>query len=128
MSEKQWDVLIGKCAIALVAYVNAGVLHHPGGPALYAAYQAPIAYAASTVCQNTIGYKHNPHRQYTYSYDVHEASTGDSKTQSGTRDGGVVVVNGINAVVRKEPALIAAASVIKYHQEPQLVAPEQFML
>ncbi|KAJ8683132.1 hypothetical protein QAD02_018924 [Eretmocerus hayati] len=129
---------------ALVAYVNAGVLHHPGGPALYAAHQAPLAYAAPTVYQKTIDYEHDPHPQYTYSYDVHDASTGDSKTQSETRDGDVVAgqysvvdpdgtkrivdytadpVNGFNAVVRKEPALVAAAPVVKYHHEPQLVAP-----
>ncbi|XP_046399551.1 cuticle protein 21-like [Ischnura elegans] len=72
----------------------------------------------------------DPHPQYSFSYDVQDATTGDSKGQTETRDGDVVQgsynlaepdgtrriveytadpVNGFNAVVRKEGAVVKAA-------------------
>ncbi|CRK90722.1 CLUMA_CG004415, isoform A [Clunio marinus] len=74
----------------------------------------------------TVEYDANPHYQYTYS--VNDALTGDSKSQSESRQGDVVTgqyslieadgtrrivdytadpVNGFNAVVRKEAAVVA---------------------
>ena len=68
----------------------------------------------------------DPHPQYVFNYGVEDPSTGDSKSQTEIRDGGVVrgqyslndpdgtrrtvdyvadPVNGYNAVVRKEPIL-----------------------
>ncbi|XP_055848246.1 larval cuticle protein A2B-like [Episyrphus balteatus] len=67
---------------------------------------------------------HDPHPQYQFSYSVNDAHTGDVKSQSETRDGGVVQgeyslidadghkrtvqytaddVHGFNAVVHREP-------------------------
>ncbi|XP_069696249.1 cuticle protein 19.8-like [Periplaneta americana] len=72
--------------------------------------------------------EYDPDPHYSYSYDVHDPITGDSKGQVETRDGDVVqgsysllepdgnvrtvdyyadAVNGFNAVVRKTPAVPA---------------------
>jgi hypothetical protein len=83
---------------------------------------APVV-AAPTVIK-TAEYDAHPH--YSYTYSVNDASTGDNKSQSESRDGDVVTgqyslieadgtrrvvdytsdpVNGFNAVVRKEGAV-----------------------
>ncbi|KAL7297794.1 hypothetical protein TKK_0008827 [Trichogramma kaykai] len=72
---------------------------------------------------------YDPHPQYSYAYDVQDSITGDSKNQYETREGDVVKgsyslieadgtrrvveytadpVNGFNAVVHREPAVVAA--------------------
>ena len=82
----------------------------------------------------------NPNPQYSYSYDVQDATTGDSKSQFETRDGDVVrgaysfiesdgsrriveyvadPVNGFNAVVRKQPGVAPPTGPVHpshYHQ------------
>lgn len=76
--------------------------------------------------------EYDPHPQYKFSYDVQDALTGDSKSQTESRDGDVVqgeysltdadgfrrtvqytadAVNGFNAVVHREP--LVAAPVVK---------------
>ncbi|XP_071442090.1 larval cuticle protein A3A-like [Hetaerina americana] len=135
---------------ALVAVARAGVIPSLAysapayAPAAYAApaiaHAAPLAYAApvakAVVAAPAIAkavavdtdYDPNPH--YSYSYDIQDALTGDSKTQSEQRDGDVVQgsyslvepdgtrriveytadpVNGFNAVVHKEGAVVKAA-------------------
>ncbi|XP_014216708.1 larval cuticle protein A3A-like [Copidosoma floridanum] len=73
------------------------------------------------------------HPRYSFAYDVQDSLTGDSKAQYETRDGDVVRgsyslieadgtrrivdytaddVNGFNAVVSREPAIVAAAPVV----------------
>ncbi|XP_034934147.1 larval cuticle protein A3A-like [Chelonus insularis] len=73
---------------------------------------------------------HDPFPQYSYAYDVHDSLTGDAKSQHETRNGDVVSgsyslieadgtrrvveytadpVNGFNAVVHREPAVVKAA-------------------
>ena len=95
---------------AFVAVANAGIL------------SAPLGYAA----------EYDPNPQYSYSYDVQDGLTGDSKNQYETRNGDVVQgsyslleadgtrrtveytadpVNGFNAVVHKEPAQVAVKTV-----------------
>ncbi|XP_069694831.1 larval cuticle protein A2B-like [Periplaneta americana] len=82
------------------------------------ALPVPMRYAADV--------EYDPYPQYSYSYDVHDPTTGDSKGQTETRDGDVVQgsyslvepdgtvrtvdyyadsVNGFNAVVRKTPVV-----------------------
>ncbi|XP_044590366.1 larval cuticle protein A2B-like [Cotesia glomerata] len=72
---------------------------------------------------------YDPHPQYTYAYDVQDSLTGDSKSQHETRNGDVVSgsyslieadgtrrvveytadpINGFNAVVHREPAVVNA--------------------
>jgi Insect cuticle protein len=92
---------------------------------------APVGYAAPAVVK-TVEYDANPH--YSYTYSVNDASTGDNKSQSESRQGDVVTgqyslveadgtrrivdytadpVNGFNAVVRKEGAVKVVAPVAK---------------
>jgi Insect cuticle protein len=84
----------------------------------------PYGLAAPVAAVKTLEYDPNP--QYSYSYAVNDASTGDSKSQSESRQGDVVTgqyslleadgtrrvvdytadpINGFNAVVRKEGAV-----------------------
>uniref|UniRef100_A0A6V7L063 Larval cuticle protein A2B n=1 Tax=Bracon brevicornis TaxID=1563983 RepID=A0A6V7L063_9HYME len=81
--------------------------------------------------------------QYTFAYDVQDALTGDSKAQYETRNGDIVQgsyslieadgtrrivdytadpVNGFNAVVNREPAVVAAAPIIAAVRAAPLVA------
>lgn len=129
-------------------------------PLAYAApvakYAAPLAYATPIVKTAAIApvakvaveeYDANP--QYSFSYDVQDGHTGDSKTQHETRDGDVVkgsysVVdpdgtkrtveytadphNGFNAVVHKEPLghitkVAAIAPVAKFAAPVAYTAP-----
>ncbi|XP_070492098.1 larval cuticle protein A2B-like [Chironomus tepperi] len=102
---------------ALIAYTSASpIVATPYGLA------APVGVAPVAV--KTVEYDANPH--YSYTYSVNDASTGDNKAQSETRDGDVVKgqyslieadgtrrvvdytadpVNGFNAVVHKEAAV-----------------------
>ena len=146
---------------ALVAVANAGILSAPLGyapapayahapvgyaaapapvyahaPVGYAAAPAPVAYAATPVAKavvaKTVDAEYDPNPQYSYSYDVQDGLTGDSKNQQETRNGDVVqgsyslveadgtrrIVeytadpeNGFNAVVHKEPAQVAVKTV-----------------
>ncbi|XP_073975222.1 larval cuticle protein A3A-like [Rhodnius prolixus] len=80
--------------------------------------------------------EYDPHPSYSFSYSVNDAVTGDNKGQTETRDGDVVQgsyslvepdgsrrvvdytadsVNGFNAVVHKEPAVVAHAPVAYLH-------------
>ncbi|XP_076670807.1 cuticular protein 2 [Andrena cerasifolii] len=139
----------------LVAAANAGVLsgaalsYAPAAPLAYAAPAAPLTYAAQAaplayaktlavapitkaVVTKTVDADYDPHPQYSYAYDVHDALTGDAKSQQESRDGDVVQgsyslidadgtkrtvdytadpVNGFNAVVRKEPAAVAVKAI-----------------
>ncbi|XP_037025928.1 larval cuticle protein A2B-like [Bradysia coprophila] len=101
---------------ALVA-VCQSVAVLPGGP-VYGGYPAVGVAKVAAVDD------YDPNPQYSYSYDIHDAITGDAKSQQETRSGDVVtgsyslieadgtrrVVeytadphNGFNAVVHKEP-------------------------
>jgi hypothetical protein len=100
----------------------------PYGLAAPVGYAAPVGLAAKVVAPaavvKTVEYDAHPH--YSYTYSVNDASTGDNKAQSETRDGDVVSgqyslieadgtrrvvdytadpVNGFNAVVHKEAAV-----------------------
>ncbi|XP_046744600.1 cuticle protein 21-like isoform X1 [Diprion similis] len=129
-------------ALALVAVVSAGVIpaapiaYHAGAAPVYAhaapvapvaqvAYAAPIAKAVVT---KAIDADYDPNPQYSYSYDVQDAITGDNKQQQESRNGDAVQgsysfiesdgsrriveytadpVNGFNAIVHKEAGTVA---------------------
>ncbi|XP_073985533.1 cuticle protein 18.6-like [Rhodnius prolixus] len=108
-------------------------------PVAYAAHAAPVAYAAPVAkavvaapayAKTVVADEYDPHPQYSYAYDVQDALTGDSKSQHESRDGDVVhgsyslvepdgsrrtveytadPVNGFNAVVHKDAAVVKAA-------------------
>ncbi|KAF5299170.1 hypothetical protein FQA39_LY02343 [Lamprigera yunnana] len=90
---------------------------------------APLAVAARLA-----DVEFDPHPQYSFAYDVHDSLTGDFKSQSESRNGGLVQgrytvadpdgtrrivdytadpVNGFNAVVNKVPQVVAAPLVAK---------------
>ncbi|XP_040156597.1 cuticle protein-like [Anopheles arabiensis] len=129
---------------AVVAVARAGLIASPAvsyaaAPALVAAPVAKVAYAAAPIAKVAYAaqpeeYDANP--QYSFSYGISDALTGDSKSQQESRSGDVVqgsysVVdpdgtkrtvdytadphNGFNAVVRREPlaakTIVAAAPV-----------------
>ncbi|XP_041982858.1 cuticle protein 21-like [Aricia agestis] len=136
---------------AVVHRVPLGAVKAAGivAPVSYAAHPAPLAYAAAPVYHAAPAYQtyaapvakvvapvakveeYDPHPQYTFSYDVQDGHTGDSKSQHETRDGDVVqgaysVVdpdgtkrtveytadphNGFNAVVHREPLAVKAVA------------------
>ncbi|XP_022217981.2 cuticle protein 18.6 [Drosophila obscura] len=93
-------------------------------------------------------YPDDPHPKYNFAYDVQDALSGDSKSQSESRDGDVVQgeyslddadgfrrtvkytadsVNGFNAVVHREPLahvhhkVVAAPAAVQYHHAPTAV-------
>ncbi|XP_001664018.2 larval cuticle protein A2B [Aedes aegypti] len=99
---------------------------------------APVATVVKTE-------EYDPHPQYSYSYGVHDAVTGDNKEQHETRDGDVVTgqyslvepdgtrrtvdytadpVNGFNAVVSKsgEPAPVVKTVAVAHHAPAVAVA------
>ncbi|XP_065343894.1 larval cuticle protein A3A-like [Cloeon dipterum] len=120
---------------ALVAVASAGV--------------APIGYAAApALAKVAVDTDYDPNPQYSYSYDIQDALTGDSKSQSETRNGDVVQgsyslieadgtrrivdytadpVNGFNAVVHKEAAVakavVAAPAIAKVAAPLAYAAP-----
>ncbi|XP_068086142.1 cuticle protein 21-like [Anabrus simplex] len=99
------------------------------------AYAAPVAYAAAPAYAKVaapvaVDTDYDPNPQYSYAYDIQDALTGDSKGQQESRSGDVVQgsyslvepdgtrrtveytadpVNGFNAVVHREPAVVAKA-------------------
>ncbi|GLG93301.1 Cuticle protein [Gryllus bimaculatus] len=96
---------------------------------------APLAYAAAPAVAKVaapvaVDTDYDPNPQYSYAYDIQDALTGDSKGQQESRNGDVVQgsyslvepdgtrrtveytadpVNGFNAVVHREPAVVAKA-------------------
>ncbi|XP_049775191.1 cuticle protein 21-like isoform X4 [Schistocerca cancellata] len=127
------------------------------------AYAAPVAYAApalraaplavapavraapvAVAAPAAVAAEYDPHPQYSYSYDVQDALTGDSKSQHESRDGDVVQgsyslvepdgsirtvdytadpVNGFNAVVHKEAGAHPAPVVAKVAAPIAYAAP-----
>jgi hypothetical protein len=123
---------------ALVAVASAGIIGAPavvshGAPLAYAAHATPLAYAAPAVAKvAAVDTDYDPHPQYSYSYEIQDALTGDAKSQHESRDGDVVQgsyslvepdgtvrtveyiadpVNGFNAVVHKTPLAAPVAKV-----------------
>jgi hypothetical protein len=121
---------VTRVAAPLAYAAHAGV----AAPLAYAApavtrVAAPLAYAAPAVAKVAVDTDYDPNPQYSYAYDIQDALTGDSKGQQETRSGDVVQgsyslvepdgtrrtveytadpVNGFNAVVHREPAVVAA--------------------
>jgi hypothetical protein len=126
---------------ALVAVASAGIIGAPavvshGAPLAYAAHATPLAYAAPAVAKVAapvaVDTDYDPHPQYSYSYEIQDALTGDAKSQHESRDGDVVQgsyslvepdgtvrtveyiadpINGFNAVVHKTPLTAPVAKV-----------------
>ncbi|XP_060806117.1 calphotin [Amyelois transitella] len=123
--------------------VHAAPLAYSAAPVAYAApvtkyavaspvaYAAPIAKVAAVTPVAKVVEAYDSHPQYSFSYDVQDGHSGDSKSQHETRDGDVVhgsysVVdpdgtkrtveytadphNGFNAVVHKEPLAVKVAA------------------
>ncbi|ENN82623.1 hypothetical protein HUJ04_009359 [Dendroctonus ponderosae] len=112
---------------ACLSCVSAGILQ-----------AAPLAIAPKAVED------YDPNPQYSYGYDIQDSLTGDSKSQSETRNGDVVQgsyslvdpdglrrtvdytadpVNGFNAVVRREPLavkVVHAPAPVAYAAAPQI--------
>ncbi|KAG8229059.1 hypothetical protein J437_LFUL005692 [Ladona fulva] len=118
-------------AASPVGYAAAPV-GYAAAPVAYAAPVARTIVAAPVARTIAIDTEYDPHPQYSYSYGVQDALTGDSKSQHETRNGDVVQgqysliepdgsrrtvdytadpINGFNAVVSKDPAIIKAAPV-----------------
>jgi hypothetical protein len=106
----------------------AGVI---GAPAFVTPGAAtPLVYAGPAVAKvAAVDTDYDPHPQYSYAYDIQDQLTGDSKSQQESRDGDVVQgsyslvepdgtrrtveytadpVNGFNAAVHREPAVVVA--------------------
>lgn len=130
----------------LLAVANCGLI--PAGPISYAApavYHQPAVVHKTLVAQPAIVKKveavedYDPHPQYSFAYDIHDALTGDNKAQQESRDGDNVKgqysliepdgtrrivdytadpVNGFNAVVSKEgaPAVKAVVAAPVVHK------------
>ncbi|XP_049794470.1 larval cuticle protein A3A-like [Schistocerca nitens] len=110
---------------APIAYAT----HAAPAPVAYAA-KAPVVAAGKVVAAAAESADFDPHPQYSFSYDVQDAITGDTKSQQETRDGDVVQgvyslvepdgsrrtveyqadpVNGFNAVVHRDTGAVAVA-------------------
>jgi Insect cuticle protein len=106
---------------------------------------SPYGYGAPVAAVKTLEYDANPH--YSYTYSVNDALTGDSKSQSETRDGDVVKgqysfveadgslrtvdytadpVNGFNAVVNKTPGAAPPAPIVKKVVAPIAAYPSAY--
>ncbi|XP_071441838.1 larval cuticle protein A3A-like [Hetaerina americana] len=117
--------LLGAPAVVAPAYG-----HGFARPFAYGAPVAKAVVAAPAIAKVAVDTDYDPNPHYSYSYDIQDALTGDSKGQSETRDGDVVhgsynlveadgtrriveytadPVNGFNAVVHKEGAVVKAA-------------------
>ncbi|XP_037944363.1 larval cuticle protein A2B-like [Teleopsis dalmanni] len=137
-------------SFAVIAVASAGLI--PLQQHEYAAEHQPIYHSAPathvSAPQHVILQKHHgeheqypddPHPQYNFAYDVQDAVSGDSKSQTESRDGDVVhgeysltdadgfrrtvkytadSVNGFNAVVHREPLThkVVAAAAVPVHQ------------
>ncbi|XP_065356953.1 cuticle protein 21 [Calliphora vicina] len=144
--------------LALVAAVNAGLIQVPQHvslehqPSLYqhAAPQQHHVLLQKTQHAAHEEYPDDPHPKYNFAYQVEDTLSGDSKSQTETRDGDVVQgeysltdadgfrrtvkytaddVNGFNAVVHREPisghkVVATPVHTTQYHHEPTAyVAP-----
>ncbi|XP_067013555.1 larval cuticle protein A3A-like [Anabrus simplex] len=126
-------------AVAKAGILGAPAVYAPGAPLAARAYAAPayaaapVAYAAApAVAKYAVDTDYDPNPSYNYAYDIQDALTGDSKGQQESRQGDVVQgsyslvepdgtrrtveytadpVNGFNAVVHREPAVVAKAVV-----------------
>ncbi|XP_065359773.1 uncharacterized protein LOC135953723 [Calliphora vicina] len=106
------------------------------GPALLPKLAAPIypTLAKTVVAKVAAPEPYDPNPQYSFSYDVHDHSTGDVKSQQETRNGDTVQgaysliepdgtrrlveytadpIHGFNAVVHREPVAVKVAPVAK---------------
>ncbi|KAJ6636001.1 Cuticle protein [Pseudolycoriella hygida] len=133
---------------ALVAVVRSGAVIAPAPLAYAAAPVAKLAVAAPAYAKVAVAEDYDPNPQYSFSYDIQDGLTGDSKNQQETRNGDVVSGsyslvdpdghkrtveytadphNGFNAVVHREPLgakVIAAAPVVAKVATPvHLAAP-----
>ncbi|XP_066245208.1 calphotin-like [Euwallacea similis] len=126
-----------KMAFRFIAFATLLAMAHAGAllqPAAYTSAPAPLT-LANPVAKTIVAApaeEYDPNPQYSYGYDVQDGLTGDSKSQTETRNGDVVEgsyslvepdgnrrivdytadpVNGFNAVVRREPAAIAVKTV-----------------
>ncbi|XP_017059626.1 extensin isoform X2 [Drosophila ficusphila] len=136
---------------ALVAMSSAVVVPGPGLalPAYpsYPSYPALAKVAAPLVAKVAAPEPYDPNPQYSYSYDVHDGSTGDVKSQQETRSGDVVQgayslieadgtrriveytadpVHGFNAVVRREGAVVKAVAPVAKVLAPIAYSPPAF--
>ncbi|XP_062557994.1 larval cuticle protein A3A-like [Armigeres subalbatus] len=115
--------------LALVAVARAGVLAPVAysSPLAYAAPVTKVLAAAPVLHKTVVADEYDPHPQYSFSYGVSDALTGDHKSQQESRDGDVVhgsyslvdadgfkrtvdytadPVHGFNAAVRREPLAV----------------------
>ncbi|XP_046399550.1 larval cuticle protein A3A-like [Ischnura elegans] len=127
---------------APLAYAAPAYAH--AAPLAYAAPVAKAVVAAPAVAKVAVDTDFDPNPQYSYSYDIQDALTGDSKGQTETRNGDVVQgsyslvepdgtrriveytadpVNGFNAVVHKEGAAVAKAVVAAPVVKAAVAAP-----
>ena len=113
-------------ALLGAAYASPIIAPAYGGYGAPLAYHAPVAkvFGAPAVAKVVAPEPYDAHPQYSFSYSVHDAVTGDNKDQHETRDGDVVTgqyqlvepdgtlrtvdytadpVNGFNAVVNRSP-------------------------
>ncbi|XP_058455744.1 cuticle protein-like [Malaya genurostris] len=134
----------GVIAGPALSYAAAPALQYAAAPALSYAAPAPLAYAApvaktlvaAPLTKTIVADEYDANPQYSYSYGISDALTGDQKSQQESRSGDVVhgsysVVdpdgfkrtvdyvadphNGFNAAVRREPLgvkTVAAAPVL----------------
>ncbi|CAG9857151.1 unnamed protein product [Phyllotreta striolata] len=141
-------IMAALLAVARAGFIGAplaGEIVHHGAPVAFA--PPPLAYAAAPVAKIArpvalaapvakiaakIDDEYDPNPQYSFGYQVEDALTGDSKSQSESRNGDIVQgsysltdpdgtrrtvdysadpVNGFNAAVRREP-LVAKAAVV----------------
>ncbi|KAG5883895.1 hypothetical protein JTB14_007783 [Gonioctena quinquepunctata] len=114
---------------AFIGVARAGLIGAP--------LAAPVAVARSIVSDD-----YDPNPQYSYGYDVQDALTGDSKSQTESRNGDVVQgsysltdadgfrrtvdytadpLHGFNAIVRREP--LVAKTVVAAPAVAKLAAP-----
>ncbi|XP_065075100.1 larval cuticle protein A2B-like [Ochlerotatus camptorhynchus] len=127
--------------LALVAVARAGVISSP--LTTYAA--APTLSYASPIVKTVVADEYDPNPQYSFSYGVSDALTGDQKSQQESRNGDVVQgsyslvdadgykrivdytadpIHGFNAVVRREPlGQIATKAVIAQPAYASYAAP-----
>nr|XP_016943629.1 larval cuticle protein A2B [Drosophila suzukii] len=130
MAQKLILVLSALVAVSSAVVVPGPGLALPGYPA-YPSYPGLAKVAAPLVAKVAGPEPYDPNPQYTFSYDVHDGSTGDVKSQQETRSGDVVQgayslieadgtrriveytadpVHGFNAVVRREGAVVKAVA------------------
>ncbi|XP_063697074.1 larval cuticle protein A3A-like [Culicoides brevitarsis] len=119
---------IAACKAVAIGVAPAPLLHPGYGYPAVAKVAAPYA-----VKKVVTGDDYDPNPQYSYSYDIHDALTGDNKSQQESRNGDVVTgsyslvepdgtrriveytadpVNGFNAVVHKEGAVVKAVKAV----------------